>query len=63
MPLECTNQCWRASEHVRERQRTVNGNIDDVGAGSCSREHARGGDTGRVMGVDMNGKVGILCAD
>ena len=43
--------------------RTVNSNIDDIGACRCSSDHRRRGDAGSIMRVYVDGQVGVLLAD
>jgi hypothetical protein len=42
---------------------TVDGDVDDVGAGLGSSDHARRGDTGSVVRVHVDRKVGVSLAD
>lgn len=44
-------------------RRTVNSNVDDIGACSSSSDHRRRGDAGSVMRVDVDGQVRVLLAD
>lgn len=42
---------------------TINGNVDDVGAGLSSGQHGRDGDTGRVVRVDVDRQVRVGLSD
>lgn len=46
-----------------ETGHAVDCEIDDVGTCSGGCEHAGNGNTGGVVGVDVNGEVGVLLAD
>lgn len=46
-----------------ETGHTVDCNIDDISTCSCGCEHARNGNAGGVVGVDVDGEVGVLLAD
>lgn len=41
---------------------TVDGDINDIGSSSGTGEHARSGDTSRVVRVDVDRQVGELLA-
>lgn len=52
--------------HSRLRGETghaINGKVDDISTCSGGCEHARNGNAGGVVGVDVDGEVGILLAD
>ena len=48
---------------MRLRRRTVNSNIDDVGASHRRGDHGGGRDTRGVVRVDVDGEVGVLLPD
>lgn len=47
----------------RQSREDVDGNVDNVGSGGGAGNHARGGDTGRVVRVDVNRQVGVVLSD
>jgi len=46
-----------------EGRRTVDSNINDIGSSGGTGEHGSSSDTGGVVGVNMDGKVGVSLSD
>lgn len=50
-------------ENERDLLPTVNGDIDNIGSGSSACEHACSGDTGSVVGVDVDRQIRVSLSD
>lgn len=46
-----------------ETREVINGHVDNVGTGLGGGEHRSGGDTGSVVGVDVDREVGVSLSD
>ena len=50
-------------ETIRKVQRTVDGDVDDIGTGGSSSNHTGDGDTGGIVRMDVDGEIGVLLSD